>query len=268
MKNNEQLIALAAGTHLELSPEQMVYTAGEAGFNSVGIRIEPGINWCGSSVARVRSLLNTYHLTLLDVEVIRLKSDGKPHKDHHQIIDIAGELGANNVLVVSDEPDLTVTKHLYADLCRRAEDAGVRAVLEFMFCTQIKTLDDALDVIHDVDHPSAGILVDALHLEGSGNKSEDLHGVDAYWLPYMQLCDAPARVQPITDVNEYLDLARNGRTMPGEGSLPLVELMEALPPNIPICVEVLSQHYRETYPDPVERARVIRECTDIFIQNL
>ena len=258
--SESQLLSLASGVHPELAPEQMARVAGEAGYNSVGIWVEPGVNWKSDTTAAVRQQLENHHLIPLDVEVIWLQAGAKPDPVHHQIIGIGAELGARNCLIVSSEPDITNTKRLYLDLCERAGAAGMRDCLEFMWITQIKTLADAREVVEDVDHPAGGILIDAFHLERVGLEPETLADISPKWLPYVQLCDVPQRGK-ITDNEKYLEDALDGRLVPGEGVLPLDDLLTHLPENIPISLEIRSKYYRDTYPDPVERARVILRRT-------
>ena len=251
-----QWLSLASGVHPELPPDEMVRVAGEAGYDGVGIWVEPGMNWKPGTTAAVREQLQNHHLVLLDVEVIWLRAGAKPDPVHHQIIDIGAELGARNCLIVSSEPDRTNTKRLYQDLCERAHAANMRACLEFMWITEIKTFADAREVVEDVDHPAGGLLIDAFHLERVGLEPGVLADVSPKWLPYVQLCDVPER-WAIRDHEKYLEDALDGRLAPGEGKLPLAELMRYMPENIPVSLEVRSKFYRETYPDPLERAKVI-----------
>ena len=264
MTDTDRLIALASGVHPDLEPETMVNVAGEAGYNSVGIWVEPGANWHRQTTTTVRNALDDHGLIALDVEVIWLQADSRPDPVHHQIIDIGGELGARNCLIVSSEPDLEQNKRLFEDLCVRAEAAGMRACLEFMGVTEIGNLRAALDVVESVDHPAGGLLVDAFHLERVGLQPEAVAEIDPRWLSYMQLCDVPAR-GAIDDPEAYFADALDGRLAPGEGALPLAELMEYFPADIPISLEVRSQHYRDSYPDPVARAQAILDRTRAFL---
>jgi len=257
---DSQLVSLASGVHPELSPEEMARVAGEAGYDSVGLWVEPGVNWMAGTTGRVRKQLDNYQLIPLDIEVIWLKPGAKPDPAHHRIIDIGAELGARNCLIVSSEPDMTRTKRLYQDLCERADAGGMRACLEFMLITEIKTLAQAMEVVEDVDHPAGGILIDAFHLERMGLEPAAVADVPHRWMPYVQLCDVPNR-GVIEDQDKYLEEALDGRLAPGEGTLPLGELMNVLPAGIPVSLEVRSRYYRDTYPDPVERARVILQRT-------
>jgi sugar phosphate isomerase/epimerase len=57
-------------------------------------------------------------------------------------------------------------------------------------------------------------------------------------------------------VEEALD----ERLLPGEGELPLVELLEALPEGIPISVELRSKALRNGFA-PDERSQVVADAT-------
>jgi sugar phosphate isomerase/epimerase len=259
----ERLIALASGVHPGLAPEAMARTAGEAGYNSVGLWVEPGVNWDRGTTARVRSELEAHGLSVLDVEVIWLRPGAAPDPMHHEIIAVGGELGARNCLIVSSEPDRDSTLRRYEDLCEHAAAAGMRACLEFMGVTEVKDLASARDIVETVDHPAGGLLVDAFHLERVGLAPTDPGAVDPRWLPYVQLCDVPQR-GAIADAEAYYEDALDGRLAPGEGALPLREFLGCFPADLPISLEVRSRFYRETYPDPVERARRILASTREF----
>jgi len=268
---SERLLALASGVHdgnpPKITPADMVRVASDAGYNSVGLWIAPGDNWHRNTTREVAAALHETGLVAIDVEVIWLQPGGKPDPLHHQIIALGGEVGAKNCLIVSSEPDREVTKHLYEDLCIHAERAGMRACLEYMAITEVKTLDDALDVVNAVDHPTGGILVDLFHHERAGHEPEKIREIPKRWLSYAQLCDMPER-GVITDADAYFVDAINGRLAPGEGSIPVAAMTRALPADLPISLEIRSLDYRERYPDPVERARVILERTRAFFADM
>jgi sugar phosphate isomerase/epimerase len=245
----------------------MVHIAADAGYNSVGLWVAPGDNWHHNTAGEVVAALHETGLVAIDVEVIWLQPGGKPDPLHHQIIALGGEVGAKNCLIVSSEPDREVTKHLYEDLCIHSERAGMRACLEYMAITEVKTLDDALDVVNAVDHPAGGILVDPFHHERVGHEPEKIREIPERWLSYAQLCDMPGR-GVITDADAYFADAIDGRLAPGEGSTPVAAMTRALPADLPISLEIRSRYYRERYPDHVERARVILERTRAFFADL
>jgi sugar phosphate isomerase/epimerase len=264
-------MALASGVHDGnppiISPPDMVRIAADAGYNSVGLWVAPGDNWHSSTSGEVASALQQTGLIPLDVEVIWIQPGGQPDPVHHEIISIGGDIGARNCLVVSSEPDRELTKQLFEDLCEHAQRAGMRACLEYMAITEIKTLDDALDVVTAVNHPAGGILVDPFHHERVGHVPDKIREIPERWLSYAQLCDMPKR-GAITDPDAYFLDAIDGRLAPGEGSLPLAEMTRLLPETLPISLEIRSAHYRERYPDPLERARVILERSSAFLSSL
>ena len=92
-----------------------------------------------------------------------------------------------------------------------------------------------------------GVLVDALHLARSGGTPAAVAALPPERIAYMQLCDAPAKAPPLEDLAHE---SRNYRLPPGEGELPLDELFDALPDDIPISVEV---------PRSVDAGRTTRE---------
>ena len=187
---SERLLALASGVHdgnpPEITPSDMVRVASDAGYNSVGLWVAPGDNWHSSTTGEVAAALQETGLVAIDVEVIWLQPGGKPDPLHHQIIALGGEVGAKNCLIVSSEPDRDITKYLYEDLCHHAERAAMRACLEYMAITEIKTVDDALDVVDAVDHPAGAILIDPFHHERVGHEFEEIWEIPERWLSNSQ----------------------------------------------------------------------------------
>lgn len=268
---SQRLVSLASGVHdgnpPSLPPQDLIQVAADAGFNSVGLWVEPGRNWGKSTTGAVLSKIHRNDLTILDIEVIWLRADSKPDPEHHRIIDIGKEIGARNCLVVSSDPDLKSTKSMFENLCRRAEGSEMRVCLEYMWITEVKTLDDALEVVQSVSHPLGGILVDPFHHERVGHAPEKVREIPNQFLSYCQLCDVPQR-GTIRDEKAYYTDALDGRLCPGEGALPLKDYMSALPTTLPISLEIRSQHYRSQYQDPLLRAKQIYNKSLKFLESL
>jgi len=262
---HEPMLSLAAGVLPEFAPDVIVDAAAAAGYPASGIWFDPE-SWTDAVTARVRGALAAAALTALDIEVIWIRSGRGVSDDARRLIAVGGELGARNVLIVSANPDRAETCHQFAALCDLADAAGMRAVLEFLMISEIRTLRDALAVVHEVEHPAGGVLIDALHLQRCGAVPADLAGVDPRLLPYAQLCDGPAALTETT-YQSYLTDAVDGRSAPGEGELPLGRLLEQLPPDTPLSLEVRSRRYREQYPDPVERAQAVLRQTRLFLAS-
>ena len=177
-------------------------------------------------------------------------------------MEFASTLGAKYMLCTSvliaehlaaEEPQ-TVEK--FAALCEAGARLGIKPMLEFMIYRSIGTLDDALRMVKLVRHPNLGICIDALHLSRSGGTPESLRKVDPGLLCYAQICDASAALPPASQIPLE---ARSHRLYPGEGSLPLLELLDALPPGIPLSLEAPASRY--AHLSALERAHAIVHCT-------
>lgn len=253
-------LSLAAGTVPECSPPDTVDAAAAGGFDASGIWVDLDV-WGPTTSADVRRRLDATGLTALDAEVGRLMAD-RDIDDCVRLLDIAAEVGAPNALIVSLDPDRARTTEQYARLCEHGASVGVRPVLEFMRFMTVRTLADALAVVIGAGHPSGAVLVDALHLDRCAATPADVAALDPGLLPYAQICDAPAARPPAEGlVEEALD----GRLLPGDGELPLADLVAAFAADVPFSVELRSKALRDGYPDPHERARVVGEATRRFL---
>ncbi|HEX7034160.1 MAG TPA: TIM barrel protein [Pseudomonadales bacterium] len=258
-------LSLAAGVLPDFPPEAVVDAAGHAGFGMVGLTVRPE-QWSAETTRRVRGRLGAWQLALLDVEVVWIPEGGELNDGHRRIVDVGAELGARNVLVVSSEPDTGRAAAALRRLCDWAEPAGMRVALEFLMLTPIRTLDQPLAVIRACAHPAAALLVDALHLQRAGHRPEALRAVDPDLLHYVQFCDGRSACS--TSPEAYLEDAVDQRSAPGEGELPLAALLDVLPADCPLSLEVRSRRYRGRFPDPAERAAAIRERTLRFLDSV
>ena len=256
-----RLVSLAAGTILDVDPVAAVGVALDGGFEAVGIWFDPA-TWTDQVARDVRRRLDETGLIALDIEPIMLTRDGD-HGD--RIVDAALIVGARNILVASRDSDLTRVGERLAALAEKLAGTNVRLVLEFLPVLGIRTLDQAIAVVGGIDSPNVGILVDNLHLARAGHSPGDLRSVDGELLPYLQICDAPLLLAD-TSVPVLLHEALHGRLLPGEGELPIAELLGTVP-NVPLSLELRSEHLRTTYPDPVERARIVRASMDRYNDN-
>jgi sugar phosphate isomerase/epimerase len=253
-----RLLSLAAGVLPEFPPEEIVRAAARARYAATGIWCDIE-QWSEETTRTVRARLTEEALVPLDIEVVWIRAGRGISDDARRLIDVGGELGARNVLIVSANPDPVENRLQFAALCERAARAGMRAALEFLQIAAVKSLDDALAIVTDVGHPAGALLIDPLHLARCNATPADVARVDPALLPYAQFCDAPARLAP--GDSDYLRDALDDRCAPGEGELPLAGLLAALPEDLPLSLEVRSRAYRERFPDPATRARAVLEAT-------
>jgi sugar phosphate isomerase/epimerase len=244
-----RLLSLAAGVHPTLPPADMVSVAAAAGWPACGIWFDPA-TWSDATTAEVRRRLDDTGIVALDLEPIIPAPDTADHGE--RLIEAAATLGAQHVLFTSRLPDLSATAARFAALCEVAAPLGVRLVCEFLPIFPLRSLAMAVEVVSPHPPSVAGILVDNLHLSRSGGSVAEVAALDPARLPYLQIADAPADIP--SEPMALLDEAINARLLPGDGALPIDELLAAVP-QVPLSFEVRSRALRDGFDDPVERAR-------------
>ncbi len=260
-----RLISLCARVVPDLDPAEAIDAAVAAGYGAVGFAFDDIADLDQRLARDLRARLADSPIECLDVDVIRIQP-GPENPDHYRFIDCAAEIGARHILVVSQDPDPGATAARFAALCQHAAARDLGLVLEFMIITGCRTLDDAVAIVQSAGQPNGRVLIDTLHVARAGHQPEDIGAYDAALFPYIQLSDGPATID-LTDREACLYDAREGRLAPGEGELPLREMLGYIDPIVPISVEVRSQRYNEAYPDARERAHVILQKTNQFLRN-
>jgi len=236
-------LGVAHLTALELPPPIFVREAARAGFTSVGFRIAPAapgsveypLKNGTQAQQELRRILQGEGVSLYDVEFVPLT----PEVDvlsYAALLEAAADLGAVSLNVSGDDPDFARLTHNFAAMCDLAGSFGLRVDLEFMRWRFCANLHDAVRLLSEARKPNSAMLLDCLHLNRSGGRPAELRGVPAGFIRAAQLCDASFHL-PATEA-EVIAEAREGRLPPGEGGLPLVEMVQALPSDATFTVEV------------------------------
>jgi sugar phosphate isomerase/epimerase len=256
-------ISLASGVLPEHDALTVAQAAVAAGYSDAGLMIRPD-DWDLEQEDALLALKEQHGLGFLDVEVLWIPAGGELNDGHRLIVEVGTRLGADHVLVVSDEADPDVLAPALIEISAWCAGHKIRPMLEFLRITSIESLAQATELLAASNEHHFGILLDSLHLARSGELFA-LPSLDAALHPYIQLCDGLlncAEDQPSL-LTDALDL----RSAPGEGELPLKPLLRALPADVALSLEVRSRHYRETYRDPVERAAKLLEQTNKFLDG-
>jgi sugar phosphate isomerase/epimerase len=231
------LLSLAHLTSVSASPLELVEAAADAGFDAVSLRLSPGDLPAGTVptadiLRQTKDRLNDLGLRVLDVEIARLRPefglDGL-----ERLLEAGAGLEASFLLVIGDHPDEGWLADRLAELERRAATYAVKPVLEFMPFSHVKSLDQARRIVARAAIAKPCLLVDSLHLFRSGGSAADLAALDPDLVAFAHLADGPA--QSPKDLRYE---GRSDRGLPGDGELPLTEFLRALPPGLPIEVEV------------------------------
>jgi sugar phosphate isomerase/epimerase len=238
-------LSLAHLTVLDTTPPELVSVAAAAGFRTIGIRLTatPSVGVppydClhdGSMLRETLARLADTGVSVLDTEFLRFEPD-RPEGIPEGFLEVSAWLGARNVLVMSAEPEESRTLDRFGDLCDRAAPYGLQVNLEFAIYTGVRTLAHAADMIARSERANASVLIDALHFSRSGGLPGHVFAVDPSLFRYAQICDAGPDIPRPTDAPALIREARTGRLLPGEGVLPLKELVHALPAHLPLAIE-------------------------------
>jgi sugar phosphate isomerase/epimerase len=250
-----RLISLAAGIMPEATPSQLIEAAAASDFDFGGMWCERD-TWTPATTRAIRSQARDAGVELLDCEVAWIMP-GAPDPWLTELVDIAAELGARNLLCVSSDPDMAATTAKFQAMVDAAKGTGVRVNLEFGIFTEVKTIHMARAILENIEGEAKALLVDTLHWSRSGGTAEDLAAIPREWLSYCQPCDAPADPPDLTSFDAIIDDAINRRMALGQGGLALGAMVDALPDHLPMAVEERSAALRDNFPDLIERAR---EC--------
>ncbi len=166
-----------------------------------------------------------------------------------QDLDIMAELGAERVSAISFDPDLARSFDQFAKAAEMAAERSLATVTEFAPCFTVTDLPTALAAVLHVGRADFRITLDTMHLFRSGGTAADVAALDPELIGYVQLCDVPT--EPA--LPEYMDEGMYERLAPGEGDVPLVDVLRVLPPDVPISIEIPQRAKAEAGQRPEER---------------
>jgi sugar phosphate isomerase/epimerase len=269
-------ISLAHLTVLDTTPPELVTVAAAAGFNTIGIRLTatPSVGVPphteemlrgGPLLGETLRRLDDTGVSVLDTEFLRFEPD-QPVGIPEGFLEVSARLGAKNVLVMSAEPEEARTLERFCELCDRAAVYGLQVGLEFAIYTGVRTLAHAAEVVARSKRANASVLIDALHFSRSGGLPDHVASVDPSLLRYAQICDAGPDMPGPGDTPALIREARTGRLLPGEGVLPLVELVAALPESALLAIEAPC---RDTAHLPaLERAKRAHQALSALVERV
>ncbi|MBT9385665.1 sugar phosphate isomerase/epimerase [Pseudooceanicola sp. CBS1P-1] len=249
--------SLAFLTTAELSPPEAVHVAAEAGYDMVGLRLLPAgtdgpypLLSDPTVLKQTQAALAETGVALADIEIIRITPDFDPQATL-PFLERGAALGARNILTAGYDPDMARMSDSYGAFCDLAQAHGMTADLEFMPWTSIPDVRTAAAQMRAVNHPAAGVLVDALHVQRSDSPIDEIAALNPAWIHYAQLCDGPGNFDPAPEA--LIATARGKRLMPGDGDVDFTALLSALPRDIVLSVEV-AQTARMGVVPALERA--------------
>jgi sugar phosphate isomerase/epimerase len=255
---------LCWGTLGLTSFEDLVNAAAHAGFDAVTV---PS-SLCGA-VVRDERRLRALRLRMADVGLVITTVDplvrGLPGirgrdampTEYRPLLDstaadcagFAAALGATSVNIahVTGEPiPLDQLCEAIGGFAIALGARGVRGTIEFIPGTGIPDLATARSIVAAVGAPNLGITVDTWHFSRAGGRLQDLADLEPGCVFALQINDA----RDVMIDGPHVPGA--GRLLPGEGTLPLVAILQLLLPSQPdvyIGVEVFSEALRRMGPE-------------------
>jgi sugar phosphate isomerase/epimerase len=135
----------------------------------------------------------------------------------------------------------------------------LNVLVEFNPYSACRSLGEARALALAADRPNAGLVIDLLHLSRSGGTVDDLTKIEPHLLQLVHYCDAAPMPEGTRTQDELRAESRTARRLPGEGVLPLKELLSAFPKGTPVSVEAPSKSLVGLSAE--ERARKVFDAT-------
>ena len=270
-------LSLANLSVADAGPLELLDAAAAAGFDSVNMWLVPppamaAFNVkCGATApvvgdARMIREING-RIAETGVEIFEAScgwlSADFDASETERVLDTMAQIGARRVSIVGWDGDRARLIANLAALCGNAAAYDMTVTLEFMPYSAVRTAGDAADVLAAVAAPNLDVLVDALHLARSGGTPADLRVLKPQQIGVLQLCDAPA-IGPAPD--RLRDESVNRRLYPGEGQLPLDDLLAAVRDDIVIELEIPAAEHAAASIN--ERARLCAERSRTFLSRI
>lgn len=257
---------------LNAAPLDTVAAAAAAGWRSVGLRITgrrigddgPQVIGNPEMIGNIRDLASRSGIILSSIMGYHLFPEVKI--EHlQQMLETASALGTRRIVTMSYQPDVPKFEALFDRYCELAGEKGLEILVEFCRYSEIKTIHQAAQLLHRINRPNVGLVLDPLHLCRSGGALSDVLDIDPNLISIVQICDARLKNQPLTD-QELIQEARYSRMPPGLGELPLEQILKALPRSIEVEYEVPNPEL--TASSLEEQARIARTTFDDFLTKI
>lgn len=235
--------SLAHLTVLECTPTEMAQIAVEAGYNYISIRPiglgttnEPTYPLAQNKkmLRETKNALQQTGIKLLDIEMVRLY-DGVDVQTYEPHFEVAAELGGKHVLTTIKTKNHEAAAEDFAKVCDLAKHYNLTIDLEFLTWYELSTLQEAKNVLKLANRENAGILVDTLHFHRSNIQLQELSEIPSEWFHYAHICDATYGT-PTTE-ESLIHTARQERLYPGEGVIPICDIVAHLP-KVPLSLEI------------------------------
>lgn len=265
-------IGLCWGTIRQASLLELIELAAAFGFPTLSVPphiIEPCLA-SGNSLSELRQRLADAGLRITVIDALTRDLPGAARIDEVPETWRANwKFGLDDLITMAealDAPTINVTHflgrpvsalnmaHAIAELATRAARHGRQLSLEFIPGTSLPSVGVAAQVVRLAGTSNVGIMLDTWHLLRSGDSAQNIRALPPGSMRGVQLSDR-------TELLQSLDGPVSERSLPGEGSAPLRDILAAILDNTPgvsIELEVFSSELARL--PPVEAARRVAKA--------
>lgn len=256
--------SLAHLTTLMLSPPDMIEAAARCGYDGVGLRLirvtpeSPGypLMQDAAMLRDTKRALQQTGLTVSDIEFVKITPELNVTA-LESFFATGAELGAKCAIAAPYDPDLARLAETFGQFCDLAAKYNIKGLLEFFPWTVVPSLQAANKIVEAAGRDNGCILIDALHFSRSHGSFADIVAISPSRFPMVHICDAPLAFEATHE--RLIHHARAERLPPGQGELDLKGLLQHLPENTPIALEVPMNAFCESVGPEAVAAHVLRE---------
>jgi sugar phosphate isomerase/epimerase len=242
----------------------------KAGYDGIGLRMyaSPGVNY--ESVTQpvtgnpaymrdIKSALASSGLILYDA----LSYYMRPNFDLERMLpslEFTAELGFPYAMAICDDPDWQRQVDNFGRFCDAVAQLGMTVSMEAPVTQNaVNTLDKALKVIEESGRPNAVICLDPLHFYRVGHTAAVLKEHPPELFPYTQIRDGHGLPGPGAQPGG------TGQPAMGKGSVPLGDILDALPVGLPLSIE--WSRGRDSEYSAAQWAKVALDGTRAFMEG-
>jgi 4-hydroxyphenylpyruvate dioxygenase len=213
-------------------PEQIA-AAAAAGFAAIGVWAKdvqecPGGIPAAGKVVREGGLAVPEFLVLREFQGVTPERRAQAFAEAEGLFGLMRGIGTDTLLAcgttaAGTDQDLDAAARDLRDLGDLAARHGMRIAYEFLaWAAWIKDIATAWEVVRRADRENVGLILDTFHIFMAGSRLEDLEPVPPHRIFMVHLVDAPAMALDV------LQISRHHRVFPGEGVLPIPDLVRRL----------------------------------------
>ncbi len=166
-------------------------------------------------------------------------------------LDVMAELGADQINTLSFDRDRNRTFDQLATLTELAAERGMGTTIELAPGVTIGDPDTLLAAIEHVGRPDLRLALDTMHWVRAGFGVAELRELGPEKIGYVQLSDTTLEPR----LKSYLEEAMYERMTPGDGELPLAEILAAVPADVIVGLEIPMRSLAESGVGPMDRLR-------------